>query len=673
MKRVSYRIAAYTVLYIIVIFGIFVIQFTKGKNFSFSIGSLTVSGRQERTETGETLPLLPIHIVFNGLDFYITEQYPIYTLPNEKEGNADTRGNQTLQSGAFPLKVLAYEKLEKGFVIRCSDSVVLSFFSEKRGDVDAVVIEASLPDIIDKVLLPWKITQSARIERHDGKFFIRSGKKQYTFIGRFGLNDDRQDGISQSEIPHLMLNRTKPVAYYQTYLPFRGFDIHSVPAMLQASPETYAKTIQGFSAAALNAGKLALASKKITEKMLAAYLAEMGRTDKLTEALEKAPPQTLAKNMRTYLTNPFYANVQQTQAGLAAANSKKREFYLGLLAAHSPELFEQEDLIPFLNDNGTPQSMDELLAFIASADVQTLTARQAAGIIALWNDCCSYFPEKKNVFTKILPLCEQKITASFMMIDEGLYFSNDGQYIDCTETLAAADILMRYGSGQDTLWQPIARMLVTSLLRSSGETASLPAGFTVTGDKTTSDLGLIADDSRILDASILYPLVLPRNSCYPHAQSLALQAERGIWAWSCAQEIEVLENTARTLVLRIRFPENGAHYMTLYGIRPFYRIEIHDIPFRSDPRFELYNSSGYQYDASARILYLKIKHKTEYETVRLSFGPVPQPVRVTAPPEEKAPESTSAVPKEAPASSPPAQPSEQEPAASTEPSSEEDE
>ncbi len=672
MKRVPYRMAAYTVLYIIVIFGIFVIQFTKGKNFSLSIGSLTVSGRQERTETGETSPLLPIHIVFNGLDFYITEQYPIYAIPNQKEAIADSSGNQTVPSGAFPLKVLAYEQFEKGFTIRCSEAVALSFFSEKRGDVDAVVIEASLPDIIDKVFLPWRITQSARIERHDGKFFIRSGKKQYTFIGSFGLNDDRQDDISQSEIPHLMLNHTKPVAYYQTYLPFRGFDIHSVPAMLQASPETYAKTIQGFSAAALNASKLALASKKITEKMLTVYLAEMGRTEKLAEALDKAPPQTLAKNMRTYLTNPFYANVQQTQVGLAAAYSKKKEFYLGLLSAHSPELFEQEYLIPFLNDNGTPRNMEELLTFIAAADVQALTARQAAGILALWNDCCSYFPEKKNIFTEILPLCEQKITASLMMIDEGLYFSNDGQYIDCAETLAAADILMNYGSGQDTIWQPIARMLVTSLLRSSGETASLPTGFTVTGDKTTSDLGLIADDSRILDASILYPLVLPQNSWYPHTQSLALQAERGMWAWTCAQEIEVLENTARTLVLRIRFPEGRSHYLTLYGIRPFYRIELHDIPFRSDPRFELYNSSGYQYDASTRILYLKMKHKNEYETVRLSFGTVPQPVRVTAPSEEKAPEATPALPEASPSSTPPAQPQPSESAASTEPSLEEE-
>ena len=145
-----------------------------------------------------------------------------------------------------------------------------------------------------------------------------------------------------------------------------------------------------------------------------------------------------------------------------------------------------------------------------------------------------------------------------------------------------------------------------------------------------------------------------------------------MWAWTCAQEIEVLENTARTLVLRIRFPEGRSHYLTLYGIRPFYRIELHDIPFRSDPRFELYNSSGYQYDASTRILYLKMKHKNEYETVRLSFGTVPQPVRVTAPSEEKAPEATPALPEASPSSTPPAQPQPSESAASTEPSLEEE-
>ena len=68
MKHIVGRVIAYTVLYCSVIFGIFVLQFTKGQTFSLTLGSMAVTGRQERTEAGETLPLLPLHVVSNGLD-----------------------------------------------------------------------------------------------------------------------------------------------------------------------------------------------------------------------------------------------------------------------------------------------------------------------------------------------------------------------------------------------------------------------------------------------------------------------------------------------------------------------------------------------------------------------------------------------------------------------------
>ena len=220
-------------------------------------------------------------------------------------------------------------------------------------------------------------------------------------------------------------------------------------------------------------------------------------------------------------------------------------------------------------------------------------------------------------------MCEKKITDALLLIDEGLYLSNDGTYIDSVAALASARILMRYGTEQSSVWQSVGRMLVTSLLRYSGDVSGLPIGFTVIGSKSTQ-LGIIADDSGMLDAGILYPMLLPDNSWYPHAQSLALQAEAGIWAWTCAQNIEVLENTSKILELRIRFPEGQSHYLTLHGIRPFYRIEMYGIPFRSDARFEMYNSSGYTYNSGSRILYLKMRHKSEYETIRLSLGSAPQ-------------------------------------------------
>ena len=68
--------------------------------------------------------------------------------------------------------------------------------------------------------------------------------------------------------------------------------------------------------------------------------------------------------------------------------------------------------------------------------------------------------------------------------------------------------------------------------------------------------------------------------------------------------------------------------------------------FRTDPRFETYNSSGYVYKKTTETLLLKSRHKTQYEKVRLVYQeakpeektepkpePVvePEPAAVTAP------------------------------------------
>lgn len=42
--------------------------------------------------------------------------------------------------------------------------------------------------------------------------------------------------------------------------------------------------------------------------------------------------------------------------------------------------------------------------------------------------------------------------------------------------------------------------------------------------------------------------------------------------------------------------------------------------FRADPRFESYNSSGYRYNAETETLYLKMRHKQEYEDIVIYYG-----------------------------------------------------
>lgn len=617
MKRIVGRIIAYTVLYCGVVFSIFVLQFTKGQFFSASLGAMIVTGRQEHAESGKDIPLLPLHVVSNGLELYVSEQDFVYAIDE-----ADKKS---------PLRIISYQfyETEPRFSVHCSDDVTISFFSEKRGEIESFSVEAVMPNGIKKIAIPWRLTRNAGVERTNGKIFARFGNKQYAFVGSFGFNAD-VDAAEWSGTPHVMLDKAQPIAYYKTYVPLDVFDITAVPSMEAASAESYESALKTFSTAVLHAGTQALSSKKYTEPLLTAYIAEMGQCGAFAEAIAHAPAQTLSRSMRTYLSNPFYGNVQGTHAGLVAADAEKRKQYVALIAARSPEIFEHEDIIPFLTDRGVKHSAEEFFRLVETVDASKLTARQAVGVLAVWLDCIHYYPEQKTLLESMLPLCEKIITESLLLIDGGLYISDEGSYVDTFESLISAHILMRYGTVQSPVWQSISRMLVTTLLRYSGASAGLPVGFTVTGSKTTK-LEITADDSKMLDAGVLYPLVMPDTSWYPHAQSLALQAEPGVWAWTCAQSVEVLENTAKTLVLRVRFPEGQSHYLTLHGIRPFHRIEMYGIPFRSDARFEMYDSSGYAYNDEHGILYVKMKHKSEYEVIRLSLSVASYQVRAVQP------------------------------------------
>ena len=48
-------------------------------------------------------------------------------------------------------------------------------------------------------------------------------------------------------------------------------------------------------------------------------------------------------------------------------------------------------------------------------------------------------------------------------------------------------------------------------------------------------------------------------------------------------------------------------------------IYIYDLAFRSDYRFETYNSSGYIYQNNSKTLLLKSRHKSNVENVRLVY------------------------------------------------------
>lgn len=614
---------ALTISYILIIFGIFVIQFTIGKTFYYTIGAMSVSGRDEVDETGNRTPLLPLHIVANGLDFYITDQTPI---------TAKTSNNEELS-----LKVLEYKKTEDSFSVICSNDVLIDFASYLSETVETVRISVSMPSEIETIYFPWKLTQSARLERQDEQIFLRYGKDRFIFRGGYGFGNSDDT----SELPHLILSSSKKTAFYETYIQSESLDFDSIRRIPIASDEEYGKTKQLFRERALDYFSSVISSRNYNEELLTAYMAEKAFNGEYAKALVFAPSSLLSKEKRSYISTTFYGNLVQNDNSLAAY---QRKFLSGIesgIARAEISVFDREALIPFLINNSRANLISALEKIASNAKQEDLNSFLAAGLLEAAMDYAFYFPNKQNLFMENSEQYETVLKDSLISIDTGLYISSDKKTIDTEKTLRTASVLIRYGSSYPDkgTWKAVGQALYSSIFSLGGNSSSLPASFDIQGDKAKK-LGLMANDALIIHAEKLYSIAVKDNPYYPHEESLALKAEPGIWAWTSARDINVLKNDAKIFSFRISAKAGDTHYMIIRGIRPFYRIQIHEIDFRTDPRFEMYNSSGYVYDERTRTLLLKMKHKKDDEDIVLFLGRPPEPVPVVPSVQEAAESGT---------------------------------
>ena len=618
------RIFLLTALYTIIIFGIIALQFKNANGFSLSLGSLRVSGSYDVADSGSKVPALPLHIGVNGLDFFLDLQHPL------KVFASNNRESSVVLEEIIPS--------DRSILLRFSEGVSVSFASEKRGDADITTISATLPKKYQKIHFPYKITRSTRLEKNESQVLVVAGDAKYTFSGSA---IDIKPGVTERS---LELAASSPVVHYQTWIPVKGLNLNDLGLIAGARPEAYRASIEKFAAAALASFKDTLASGTISEPVVAAYIAEMGRVGMYHAALDSVPESWRTGPSRTWLTNTFLNNLEKTWAGFMVRERDERTRLSRQISEQSPQCFEFPSLVQYLVDRGSTVLLSDLSRFASTLDMTSVTALQAAGILEASLDFSFYVPDRDNLLESLTESCERKLTASLVRIADSLYISEDGVSVDTAKTLRIATVLIRYGSSASSRssWRAAGQLLVTSLLGFSGDRAALPSAFLFSGESgpaertgPTERSGVVAQAESVLSPAVLYPIILTGSPWYPHAESLALQGFPGMWAWTSAQAVAIRETAKGVVKLTVKFPQGETHYMVIRGVKPFSRIQIYGMDFRTDPRFESYNSSGYRYSAETETLYLKMRHKAEFEDVILYYEEAKR-APVAPPAEEKA-------------------------------------
>ena len=199
-------------------------------------------------------------------------------------------------------------------------------------------------------------------------------------------------------------------------------------------------------------------------------------------------------------------------------------------------------------------------------------------------------------------LIREELMPRITALDSGYGIIVDG-FSDSRLNTAAAGLMIE---SDDEFTASLGFTLLASLAAAAGEFGRIPAQI---------ELQEFAD---VPSVRILEPEALPRLSPLtgdPDYRPRALNLGPGEgWIWTTAADIRYEAGT--TASLSFSFPTGGVHHFALYNIAPFDELQMHGIPWKSDPEFQNY-SDGWVYDPLRRALYVKIRHRASRQSIRI--------------------------------------------------------
>lgn len=565
-----------TVLYAAIILGIFVLQFKTESIISRNLGGMRLTLAQSETENNIMELRNQLQVSFKGIILSFDDKNPVLSLGKDgKEKN---------------LKLASWdEKGELAADFFFNDGSVMTVSVSDRTPTAQFSVSAMLSDDTTALIVPYKTASNYLVGDTSEKSTVLSLKDDYTIFSAPLLQDGK-----------VWLQKQSPVASLLAYNPVQSFSFEKVLSLPGADRSSYDAAVRALRSSVQSrvAQKLSGSeADRVTESEMIAYVAEMAAGGRFEEAINSAPETFVRGNSRTYLSAPYFARLVDMNRTLTTQTERYSSMVDGAITSGNASIFTIEGIEDYLIRIKRTSRGRSLLQAIASKQNFTPSLAQAASIIHVYEVLRRNDETYAALLEPVIPSCLDAIRNACSLNDGVLDLTENGFPVTTQLSVQAGQALFIYGS----LFADEGALSAGCLLVS--QALSMPQNVEV----------------RIL--SELYPLLV-KNSYYPHMQILGYYGTAPVWAWTCAQNVTYEIGEEDIVSIHIDFPQGLTQYLMILGVPDFHaQIEIQQIPFRTDPRFETYNSSGYVYRSEEKALFLKSKHKSRNELVRLWCDP----------------------------------------------------
>lgn len=584
-------------LYVAVFIALVLIQYVRKTAFTLNLGSMVVSSNYlDVNEIKKQAKDEPVQVsgrfsvFFGGMEFRLAEDEGFTAL--------------TTKGSRIPLSARAFSVLDTGVRLELADGSSLIFKTFFANGVETLSIQAVLDASAQEIRLPFRPLRSSHITVDEkNRYMVSAGGKNYSFSG--SAIDFQNKFIS--------LKGNMALASYGQIPEKKGFNPGDLVLASALDDQAYTGAINRWLAQAGSSWERSMAGSP-DESTVLAYVSQAARKGNYRSATGTTPAAFLEGSQRTYRSSAFFGRLDEALRGLASTDRE----YLGRLSRMINEktldILAEPDLIRTLSVRGSKTLVDELVNLVKALDPSTLTPATAVGVIedtVLWK---KYRGSDENPFERLKDQALFVIAGTLKPSSEGKVLAFPSGQGDLLYTLRLGNALLQYGSSAGLAdWIGLGKTLILSALDLSDTNGSLPAFADLSADKASF---VPVGEGRIASARI-YPQVTG-YLYYPRVEDLSQSGYAGLWAWTAAGPLSATYDGS-VLDITVPFFEGETHYMMIKGVKPFKKIQLYNIDFRTDPRFERYDSSGWAYSESEQTLLLKMKHRAKEEHIRIFY------------------------------------------------------
>lgn len=557
------KLLGLTILYSAIIFGIFVIQFRNETVISKTFGLIRLILSETTDENNTSKLKNNFSVSFGGITVF-SDYNNIPHICNDAQTPLELESWNQISETAFNL------------VFKDGTQVVFSYPSTEV--LTPISIETFLPKEVTAIALPFKINGSYTLtDQKSNNLVLASKAGEYEF------------SIPQVDSQFLYFYNYEPIASYDIFTKEKVFTFADAKALALSSEEYYKYSVDKVKSSVLFKNEVPESASEIA---ITAYVAEMASQGKYSQAIESVPAAAKTVAKRSYLSAPYFNSLVEMNKTLVMQNENIAYRMNYSIEQGNPSVFEFDAFSMYIQTRSTPEAVKSL-SLLTQEGTAEPTPLQASGIIKLYADLYPISREKADVLQvpaqKALGIIEKYCSIKddiFSFAQENVEFSS----LDYAKT---GDTLVRYG---EIIGNPDI-CAVGRLMFNIGVSR--------------------IDTSDIESFATIYPLAARNNKFYPHLVILEETLTEPIWTWTAAQSMSIKTDSENTSTISLDFPQGDSHYVIINGIKPFKSIEIYELSFRTDHRFETYNSSGYVYDSKSNTLFLKYRHKSGTEIVKL--------------------------------------------------------